>query len=108
MSLIDTTDGLWMNTAYGWAFSGNSLRKIWYNLTMTVISILIAYLIGTLELLGILQSELNLSGPFWEWIAVVNGEEIWSTIGIIIIGTFTLTWLTSFVIYKIKIQKYEH
>ncbi|AGJ61939.1 High-affinity nickel permease [Sulfolobus islandicus LAL14/1] len=49
MSLIDTTDGFYMSGAYGWAFSGNPIRKLWYNLTMTTISILVAYLIGTLE-----------------------------------------------------------
>ncbi|MCH4815790.1 MAG: HoxN/HupN/NixA family nickel/cobalt transporter [Saccharolobus sp.] len=106
MTLIDTTDGFFMNGAYSWAFLGNPLKKIWYNLTMTTISILIAYLVGTLELLGLIQSQFNLSGIFWQWISTINGGVWWGNIGIIIIFTFALTWLFSYTAYRFKIKKY--
>jgi len=60
---VDTADGVAMRVAYGWAFL-NPLRKIYYNLTVTVISVLVACAIGTLELLQVLSNELNLSGMF--------------------------------------------
>jgi high-affinity nickel-transport protein len=107
MTLVDTTDGFFMNTAYRWAFMGNPLRKIWYNLTMTGISILVAYIIGTLELLGLVQSEFSLQGPFWNFIEIVNQGVWWGNIGLIVIATFALTWITSMVVYKIKFKKYE-
>ncbi|AEB95180.1 HoxN/HupN/NixA family nickel/cobalt transporter [Metallosphaera cuprina] len=107
MTLIDTTDGLFMNTAYRWAFLGAPLRKVWYNLTMTSISVLVAYVIGTLELLGMVQSELGLKGPFWGLIEVINQDAWWGNIGMIIIATFTLTWATSMIVYKVKYKRYE-
>ncbi|WP_338601823.1 HoxN/HupN/NixA family nickel/cobalt transporter [Sulfolobus tengchongensis] len=100
MSLVDTADGLFMRFAYGWAFT-SPLRKLWYNLTMTLISILIALGIGTIEILGLLQSELNLSGPFWDQIAMLNNT-YWETIGYYVISTFALTWIISSLIYKYK------
>jgi len=103
MSLIDTFDGIFMRTAYGWAFK-NTLAKLWYNLTMTLISILVAAVIGTIELLGILQSEFNLAGPFWDQIAALNNV-YWETLGYVIIGTFAITWLVSAIIYKVKVTK---
>jgi len=105
MVLTDTTDGFFMNYAYNWAFK-DSLRKLWYNLTMTLISILVAWVVGTLELLGLVQSEFNLTGPFWDWIAAVNGETLWSFIGIIIVFVFAATWAVSYAIYRLRIYKY--
>ena len=104
MVLTDTTDGFFMNYAYNWAFK-DSLRKVWYNLTMTLISIMVAWIVGTLELLGLVQSEFNLSGPFWNWIALVNGETWWEYIGVIIVLTFAATWLISYMIYKFRISR---
>jgi high-affinity nickel-transport protein len=92
MSLVDTTDGFFMNGAYRWAFMGNPIRKVWYNLTMTSISIIVAYLVGSLELLGLVQSEFCLSGWFWNIIATINGGVWWGNVGIIIISTFAVTW----------------
>jgi len=103
MSLIDTIDGIFMRTAYGWAFK-NTIGKLWYNLTMTLISVFIAAIIGTIELLGILQSEFNLAGPFWDQIAALNNV-YWETLGFVIIGTFAITWLISATIYKVKVTK---
>ncbi|AAY81324.1 HoxN/HupN/NixA family nickel/cobalt transporter [Sulfolobus acidocaldarius] len=108
MTLVDTTDGLFMNGAYKWAFLGNPLRKVWYNLSMTLISIIVAFLVGTLEILGLLQSEFNFSGPFWSLIDTINSDVWWENVGIIIIGSFALAWIFSFLLYKVKIQRYEY
>ncbi|QKR00800.1 HoxN/HupN/NixA family nickel/cobalt transporter [Metallosphaera tengchongensis] len=107
MTLIDTTDGLFMNGAYRWAFMGHPIKKVWYNLTMTVISVLVAYVVGSLELLGLVQSEFNLNGGLWDAIALINGGVWWGNIGIIIIATFAIVWVSSIIIYKTKIRKYE-
>lgn len=107
MTLLDTTDGFFMNGAYRWAFMGNPIRKVWYNLTMTSISIIVAYLVGSLELLGLIQSEFGLSGWFWDNIALINGDVWWGNVGIIIISTFAITWIISIIIYKSRISKYE-
>ena len=71
MSLIDTTDGVLMLGAYGWAFA-KPIRKLYYNLTITFISVLVAVLIGGIEVLGLLADQLNLTGPFWEFIGALN------------------------------------
>lgn len=103
MTLVDTTDGIFMRIAYGWAFR-NTLGKIWYNLTMTLISIIIAYGIGTIELLGLVSAEFNLNGFFWDQIAALNNV-YWETIGYYIIGTFALTWTISGILYKYRIKR---
>jgi len=106
MTLLDTTDGFFMTSAYRWAFD-NPIRKIWYNLTMTIISVMVAWVIGTLETLGLVQGEFNLSGGLWDWIADVTGDVWWGNIGVIIVGLFAVTWTASIVIYKVKIQRLE-
>ncbi|WP_338603049.1 HoxN/HupN/NixA family nickel/cobalt transporter [Sulfolobus tengchongensis] len=105
MTLIDATDGFFMSNAYNWAFLGDPIKKLWYNLTMTSISILIAYLVGTLELLGLVQSQLNLNGFFWNLISEINGNLWWGNIGIIIVITFAISWLLSYILYKTRIKK---
>lgn len=103
MVLIDTTDGLFMTYAYQWAFD-NPLKKLWYNITMTGISVLIAYVVGTLELITLIMGELNLSGPLGSLIGGFASSN-WPTIlGVVIIGTFALCWIVSFFIYKFKIR----
>jgi high-affinity nickel-transport protein len=97
MVLVDTTDGLTMRLAYGWAFL-NPLRKIYYNLTVTVISVLVALAIGTAELLQVLASELSLNGTFWNWLSSLDFE----TIGLGIIAIFLVSWLASFAIWKYR------
>jgi nickel/cobalt transporter (NiCoT) family protein len=113
MVLTDTTDGFGMRFAYGWAFL-KPIRKVYYNLTMTVISVLVAVVIGTIELLGVLAAELNLSGGpfgFWNsmnWLNNSSGPgniEIWGWCGIIIIALFVICWAVSIAIYKWK--RYE-
>ncbi|MEB3798155.1 MAG: HoxN/HupN/NixA family nickel/cobalt transporter [Caldisphaeraceae archaeon] len=104
MTLIDTTDGIFMNATYNWAFLGSPIKKLWYNLTITLISVTVAYAVGTMELLGLIQSEFNLTGAFWNWIATINGASSWSNIGVIIIFTFAITWTASYVLYKTRIE----
>ena len=104
MTLVDSSDGFFMNGAYGWAFFGHPIKKIWYNLTMTIISIMISFIVGTLELLGLIQGEFNLGGPFWLSMATISGVG-WGDLGLIIIATFIVTWISSYAIYKIRIEK---
>ena len=100
MVTVDTADGVAMRVAYGWAFL-NPIRKIYYNLTVTVISVLVAWAIGTIELLQVLSSELNLNGWFWSWLNALNFEMI----GFGIIGIFVVSWLVSFGYWQYK--KYD-
>jgi len=97
MVLVDTTDGVTMRLAYGWAFL-NPIRKIYYNLTVTVISILVALAIGTVELLQVIVIELRLTGPTWRWLYNLDFE----TIGFAIILIFIVSWLVSVAIWKSK------
>ncbi len=104
MTVIDSSDGFFMNGAYGWALFGHPIKKIWYNLTMTIISVMISFIVGTLELLGLLQGEFNLAGPFWLAMATISSVG-WGYLGVIIISMFLVTWLTSYFIFKIRIEK---
>jgi high-affinity nickel-transport protein len=97
MVLADTTDGIAMRAAYGWAFL-RPIRKIYYNLTVTVISVAVAFAIGGVELLQVLASELNLTGPYWNWLAKLDFE----TMGFGIIGIFLVAWLVSTAYWKFR------
>ena len=97
MVLVDTTDGVTMRLAYGWAFL-NPIRKIYYNLTVTVISVLVALAIGGAEVLQVATTELKLTGGFWTWL----GELDFETMGFAIIVIFVASWFTSVVIWKYK------
>jgi nickel/cobalt transporter (NiCoT) family protein len=100
MVTVDTADGVAMRIAYGWAFL-NPLRKIYYNLTVTVISVLVAWAIGTIELLQVLSSELNLNGLFWSWL----NELDFGMIGFAIVGIFVASLLVSLGYWRYK--KYD-
>jgi high-affinity nickel-transport protein len=93
--LVDTTDGVAMRLAYGWAFV-NPIRKVYYNLTVTVISVIVALLIGSVEILQVIASELGFRGAFWDWIGTLDFE----TIGFLIIAVFVLSWLISLSYWK--------
>jgi nickel/cobalt transporter (NiCoT) family protein len=97
MVLSDTSDGFSMRYAYGWAFN-NPIRKIFYNLTLTVISVMVAFVIGGVELLQILARELGLTAPFWRWLVGLNFE----TLGIAIVALFLISWAVAMVIYRVK------
>jgi high-affinity nickel-transport protein len=98
MSLIDTTDGVLMLGAYGWAFT-KPIRKLYYNLTITFVSVLVAVLIGGIEALGLLADRLNLDGPFWLYIGTLN--EHFGSLGYLIIAIFVGSWLASIAIYRL-------
>jgi high-affinity nickel-transport protein len=95
MSLFDTIDGCFMNFAYGWAFA-RPIRKVYYNITITALSVAAAFLIGTIELLGLLPSEIHLQGAFWSFMANFNIN----TAGFIIVGMFAVTWLVALAIWR--------
>ncbi|MEU6357707.1 HoxN/HupN/NixA family nickel/cobalt transporter [Streptomyces sp. NPDC047072] len=95
MSLLDTIDGSFMNFAYGWAFS-KPVRKVYYNLTVTGLSVAVALLIGTVELLGLLAQRLDLHGPFWDWIASLD----LNLLGFVIVGLFIATWIVALLVWK--------
>jgi high-affinity nickel-transport protein len=96
MSLMDTLDGCFMNVAYGWAFF-NPVRKVYYNLAITGLSVAICFFIGTVEVLGLLPMELHLHGHFWDDMAGFNIN----TAGFVIVGMFVLTWIVALAIWRI-------
>ncbi len=87
MSLLDTADGVFMNFAYSWAFF-RPVRKVYYNITITGLSVAVALVIGTIELLSVLQSQLNLAGGIWSLSANFNINHA----GFFIVGVFIVTW----------------
>jgi len=110
MSLADTTDGVMMLGAYGWAFV-KPIRKLFYNMSITLVSVIVAFVVGALETLGIIQGQFKLGGPFWDAIGNVSGGEIiifgtkvnnFELIGGGIIGVFILSWAISTFIYRVN------
>ncbi|MBN9509807.1 MAG: HoxN/HupN/NixA family nickel/cobalt transporter [Alphaproteobacteria bacterium] len=99
MSLVDTTDGIFMLGAYGWAFL-KPLRKLYYNMTITFISVVVAVVVGGIEALGLAGDKLGLTGPFWDGIGALNDN--FGTIGYLIIALFVLSWLLAAVIYRAR------
>lgn len=99
MSLIDTLDGHLMLGAYGWAYL-KPIRKIYYNMTITFVSVIVAVVIGGIEALGLLGDQLKLRGPVWDAIGSLNDN--FGTLGYIIIAIFVLSWVASVAIYKAR------
>jgi high-affinity nickel-transport protein len=99
MSLIDTTDGVLMLGAYNWAFV-KPMRKLYYNLTITLVSVAVALLIGGIEALGLLGDQFNLTGWFWDGIGTLNDN--FGSLGFIIIGIFVAAWIGSIIVYRYK------
>jgi high-affinity nickel-transport protein len=97
MTLVDTSDSVLMVGAYGWAFL-NPIRKIWYNLTITAISALVAMLIGGIEALGLLASKLELAGGFWDMVGRLNSGL--AGFGYVVIAIFVASWIVSLLIYR--------
>lgn len=94
MCLFDTIDGCFMNFAYDWAFA-KPIRKIYYNLTITGLSVFIALFIGTVEILGLIATEVGLNGTFWNFLANFNINRA----GFIIVGVFVATWIVALAIW---------
>jgi high-affinity nickel-transport protein len=97
MSLMDTVDGAFMSHAYGWAFS-NPIRKVYYNITVTSLSVAVALLIGMIELLQVTAAKLSLSGGFWVYLANLN----FGNIGYLVVGLFVATWAFSLLLWKAR------
>ncbi|MGW9920162.1 HoxN/HupN/NixA family nickel/cobalt transporter [Staphylococcus hominis] len=95
MSLLDTLDGIIMKSAYNWAFF-NPIRKIYYNITITAISVIAALIIGLIELLQIMEDKLHLKGTFWNMIQSIQFDYL----GYILVALFLITWLISTLIWK--------
>ena len=95
MSLLDTIDGSFMNFAYGWAFS-KPVRKVYYNITITGLSVAVALLIGTVELLSILADRFNLSGGVWDWLGRLDLNKL----GFGIVGMFIAVWVLAVGVWK--------
>jgi high-affinity nickel-transport protein len=87
MTLFDSFDGFFMNTAYGWAFA-RPVRKVYYNLTITGLSVAVAFLIGGIEIIGLLSTELHLHGWFGDAMANFN----LNTAGLLVVGLFITIW----------------
>jgi high-affinity nickel-transport protein len=101
MTLLDTADGVLMLGAYGWAFV-KPIRKLYYNLTITAVSVAVAVIIGGLETLNLIGDRLGLTdeGGFWGAIGALNDN--FGTLGYLIVGIFAVAWIVSFTIYQIK------
>ncbi|ADW69091.1 HoxN/HupN/NixA family nickel/cobalt transporter [Granulicella tundricola] len=99
MSLVDTTDNILMLGAYGWAYV-KPIRKLYYNLTITSVSVVVAFAVGGIEALGLAAAHLHPSGLFWTLITRLN--ENFGTLGYAIIALFAASWLVSIAIYKYR------
>ncbi len=99
MTLADTTDGLLMVGAYGWALV-KPVRKLYYNITITFVSVVVALIVGAIEALGLLKDELNLNGGIWNFIGSLNDH--FGAVGLLIIGVFALSWIASMILYRVK------
>jgi nickel/cobalt transporter (NiCoT) family protein len=99
MTLIDTTDSILMLGAYGWAFV-RPIRKLYYNLTITVVSVIVAVVVGGLETLNLIGDQLGLTdgGGFWGVIGSLNDN--FGLLGYVIVGIFLVAWLVSYLVYR--------
>ena len=95
MSLLDTIDGSFMNFAYGWALS-KPVRKVFYNITITGLSVAVALVIGTIELGSLVASQLSLTGSFWTWFENIN----LNLLGFVIVGMFVATWAIALAVWR--------
>jgi high-affinity nickel-transport protein len=97
MSLMDTLDGAFMTQAYGWAFS-NPVRKVYYNITVTGLSVVVALVIGTVELMQVASTRLSLTGGVWDWLNALD----FGTLGYVVAGLFVVMWAASVAIWKLR------
>jgi high-affinity nickel-transport protein len=85
-----------MNFAYGWALS-KPVRKVFYNITITGLSVAVALLVGTIELLGLAAQRLGLRGGFWAWVSQIDIN----TLGYVIVGLFAATWIVALTVWRV-------
>ena len=97
MSLMDTADGAFMSHAYGWAFS-SPVRKVYYNISVTSLSVAVAWLVGAIELLQVLAGRLALHGGFWSLLESLDLGRL----GYVVVGLFAATWLCSITLWKTR------
>jgi high-affinity nickel-transport protein len=97
MALVDSTDGILMLGAYGWAFV-KPIRKLYYNMTITFVSVVVALLIGSIEALGLVGDQFKFQGVIWSAIGTLNDN--FGLLGFIIIGVFIFSWVASYLIYR--------
>jgi high-affinity nickel-transport protein len=97
MCLMDTADGAFMSQAYGWAFS-NPVRKVYYNITVTSLSVAVALVIGMIELLQVTAAKFSLEGGFWTFLDNLD----FGRIGYVVVGLFIATWLFSVALWKAR------
>jgi high-affinity nickel-transport protein len=95
MSLLDTIDGAFMNFAYGWAFA-KPVRKIYYNITITGLSVAVALIIGTIELTSVMADRLRLRGGLWDWVSNID----MNLVGYGLVGLFVLTWGIALAVWR--------
>ena len=94
---MDTADGAFMSHAYGWAFS-SPVRKVYYNISVTSLSVAVAWLVGAIELLQVLAAKLELHGGFWTLLASLDLGRL----GYVVVGLFATTWLCSLTLWKTR------
>jgi high-affinity nickel-transport protein len=97
MCLMDTADGAFMSQAYGWAFS-NPIRKIYYNITVTSLSVAVALVIGMIEVLQVTAAKFSLNGGFWAFLESLD----FGKVGYVVLGLFVATWTFSVVLWKTR------
>jgi len=98
MCLVDTADGILMLGAYGWAFV-HPVRKLYYNMTITAVSVLIAVVVGGIEVIPLLSDRFNLHGAFYDAINALNDDKNFAWVGVLIIAIFACSWLASIAAY---------
>ena len=97
MSLLDTTDGIFMTRAYGWAFT-NPIRKIYYNLSTVTLGVFVAGVVGMIEYLQVISEHTHVTGPFWDWIGGLDFQ----LLGYFIVAAFVVCWLGSMLLYRVR------
>lgn len=99
MALVDSTDSILMLGAYGWAFV-KPIRKLYYNITITVVSVLVAVIVGGIEILALVGDRLQMHGVVWNFIASLGDN--FGTVGFVVIGVFVASWVISMIIYYVN------
>lgn len=103
MALMDTTDSILMVRAYSWAFR-NPIRKLYYNLTITIVSAVVALAVAGIEVLALMSEHFNLKGQLWSQMHSLS--EHWEMIGIFVVSIFVASWFVSMLVYRIKRYDY--